>query len=90
MYGAMHWAERRRSSLPEFKRFSSFPDEFIFAGEFEEGIRQIGNCVPPLFMKAIIDYLRMPKKNSSRILDLSGRLRNCTKGIIAEKSAHSR
>lgn len=53
MGGAMHWAECRRFSLAEFKRFGSFPDGFIFAGEFEEGIKQIGNCVPPLFMKAI-------------------------------------
>ena len=53
MGGAMHWAECRRFSLPEFKRFGSFPDDFTFAGKFEEGIKQIGNCVPPLFMKAI-------------------------------------
>ena len=53
MGGAMHWSECRRFSLPEFKRFSSFPDQFVFAGEFENGIRQIGNCVPPLFMRAI-------------------------------------
>jgi DNA (cytosine-5)-methyltransferase 1 len=58
MHGAMYWAERRRFSLPEFKRFSSFPDEFAFTGEFEEGIRQIGNCVPPLFMKAIAGHIR--------------------------------
>jgi DNA (cytosine-5)-methyltransferase 1 len=58
MGGAMHWVERRRFSLPEFKRFSSFPDSFLFAGEFENGIRQIGNCVPPLFMKAIARHIR--------------------------------
>lgn len=58
MHGAMHWNERRRFSLQEFKRFGSFPDAFEFAGEFDEGIRQVGNCVPPLFMKAIAQYLR--------------------------------
>ncbi len=57
MHGAMHWSECRRFSLPEFKRFGSFPDDFTFAGEFEEGIRQIGNCVPPLFMKAIAGHI---------------------------------
>jgi DNA (cytosine-5)-methyltransferase 1 len=57
MHGAMHWGARRRFSLPEFKRFSSFPDGFGFAGEFEEGIRQIGNCVPPVFMKAIASHI---------------------------------
>jgi DNA (cytosine-5)-methyltransferase 1 len=58
MHGAMCWNERRRFSLPEFKRFGSFPDDFAFAGEFEEGIRQIGNCVPPLFMMAIAGHIR--------------------------------
>jgi site-specific DNA-cytosine methylase len=28
------------------------------AGEFEEGIKQIGNCVPPLLVKAIAECLR--------------------------------
>ena len=45
-------------STAEFKRFGSFPDDFVFAGEFEEGIKQIGNCVPPLFMKAIAENIR--------------------------------
>ena len=58
MHGAMHWAARRRFSLPEFKRFGSFPDGFAFAGEFDEGICQIGNSVPPLFMQANADHIR--------------------------------
>jgi DNA (cytosine-5)-methyltransferase 1 len=58
MGGAMRWDEKRRFSLPEFKRFGSFPDDFIFSGEFEEGIKQIGNCVPPLFMLAIAKHIR--------------------------------
>jgi DNA (cytosine-5)-methyltransferase 1 len=53
MHGACHWNERRRFSLPEFKRFGSFPDGFQFPGKFEDGIKQIGNCVPPLLMRAI-------------------------------------
>jgi DNA (cytosine-5)-methyltransferase 1 len=57
MHGAMHWSECRRFSLPEFKRFGSFPDSFAFPGKFEEGIRQIGNCVPPLFMRAIACHI---------------------------------
>jgi DNA (cytosine-5)-methyltransferase 1 len=57
MGGAMHWAECRRFSLSEFKRFGCFPDGFVFAGEFEEGIKQIGNCVPPLFMRAITRHI---------------------------------
>jgi len=26
--------------------------------QFEEGIKQIGNCVPPIFMKAIAGYIK--------------------------------
>jgi DNA (cytosine-5)-methyltransferase 1 len=58
MHGAMHWSECRRFSLPEFKRFASFPDPFAFAGAFDEGIRQIGDCVPPLFMNALARHIR--------------------------------
>jgi site-specific DNA-cytosine methylase len=58
MHGGMHWDQKRRFSLPEFKRFGSFPDEFAFAGAFEEGIRQIGNRVPPPFMRAIARRVR--------------------------------
>jgi site-specific DNA-cytosine methylase len=58
MHGAMYWGARRRFSLPEFKRFGSFPDAFEFAGEFDEGIRQIGNSVPPLFMRSISAHIR--------------------------------
>lgn len=58
MHGAMHWSECRRFSLPEFKRLGSFPDPFLFAGQFDEGIRQIGNCMPPLFMRSIARHIR--------------------------------
>ena len=58
MHGAMLWDERRRFSLPEFKRFGSFPDGIAFAGPFDEGFRQIGNSVPPLFMRAIAGHIR--------------------------------
>jgi hypothetical protein len=32
-------------------------DDFVFAGGFEEGIRQIGNCVPLLFMMAVAGHV---------------------------------
>jgi len=35
-----------------------FPDSFAFAGEFQDGIRQIGNCAPPLSMRAIAGHIR--------------------------------
>jgi hypothetical protein len=39
-------------------RNSCTADGFEFAGEFEEGIRQIGNRVPPLFIRAIARWVR--------------------------------
>ena len=75
MHGAMHWCERRRFSLPEFKRFGSFPDAFEFSGEFDEGIRQIGNSVPPLFMKAIANFVsHNVLKNSASPAQFAARL----------------
>ncbi len=59
MGGAIHWVQCRRFSLPEFKRFSSFPDAFAFAGDFTDGIRQTGNRAPPLFMRAIVLHIRV-------------------------------
>ena len=35
----------------------SGPDGFAFAGPFDEGIRQVGNSVPPLFMRAIAGHI---------------------------------
>lgn len=59
MHGAMHWSERRRFSVAEFKRFASCPDGFIFPpGDYEHAVGQIGNCVPPLFMRAIAKHIQ--------------------------------
>jgi hypothetical protein len=50
MHGAMCWDQRRRFSLPEFKRFGSFPDGVVFTGEFARGSAVGTAC--RLFMKA--------------------------------------
>lgn len=57
MHGAMHWAERRRFTVAEFKRFASFPDEFRFVGGYK-AVERIGNCVPPNLMRAIAEHIR--------------------------------
>lgn len=58
MHGSMHWAEQRRFTLAEFKRFSSFPEAFQFVGGWGPSVERIGNSVPPLFMRAIAGHLR--------------------------------
>jgi DNA (cytosine-5)-methyltransferase 1 len=49
----MHWAERRRFTTAEMRRLSSFPDGFSFPGGFEKAAQRMGNCVPPLLMRAV-------------------------------------
>jgi DNA (cytosine-5)-methyltransferase 1 len=53
-----HPDEPRRISLSEMKRVASFPDGFQFAGSFRDAWAQIGNSVPPLFMKAVAEHVR--------------------------------
>ena len=51
-----HPVEMRGISLTEAKRIGSFPDQFGF-GDWRAGCRQIGNCVPPLLMRAVAEVL---------------------------------
>lgn len=55
--GHMHPDEPRLCSVSELRRLASFPDTFKFAGSFDHGVNRIGNSVPPLFMKAIAQYV---------------------------------
>lgn len=57
--GLMHWAERRRFTTAEFKRLGGFPDSYIFAGSWADAVQRIGNSVPPLFMKAIAEHIKL-------------------------------
>lgn len=51
-----HPTEMRGISLVEAKRIGSFPDQFGF-GDWKAGCRQIGNCVPPLLIRAVAEAL---------------------------------
>ena len=53
----LHYNEDRTLTISEIKRLSSFPDEFIFTGSFEEKWGRIGNTVPPEFMRAIAVHI---------------------------------
>ncbi|WP_083972971.1 DNA cytosine methyltransferase [Caballeronia cordobensis] len=55
---ACHPSEHRRITIAEAKRLASFPDQFVLRGTFEERWAAIGNCVPPLFMRAIALHVR--------------------------------
>ena len=58
MHGLMHWAERRRFTIAEFKRLCSFPDAFQFTGTYSDAVNRMGNSVPPLFMRAVAQHIR--------------------------------
>ncbi|HEY2024607.1 DNA cytosine methyltransferase [Paraburkholderia sp.] len=55
---ACHPSEHRRITIAEAKRLGSFPDPFVLRGSFPERWAAIGNCVPPLFMRAIAAHVR--------------------------------
>jgi len=56
--GHMHPDEPRLCSVGELKRIASFPDDFVFVGNWYHACERIGNSVPPLFMKAIAEHIR--------------------------------
>ena len=64
--GLLHPDEDRFVSIPELKRLSSFPDDFIFPSNPSKSDNQnrsanwsrIGNSVPPLLMLAVATHVR--------------------------------
>lgn len=52
-----HPEQNRAISLREAARLQTFPDSFIFEGNFGEIAKQIGNAVPPLFAQKIAESL---------------------------------
>lgn len=50
-----HPTEYRLITIREAARLHSFPDRFIFVGSYTDQAGQVGNSVPPLLAKAIIE-----------------------------------
>lgn len=55
--GHMHPDEPRLLNVAELRRVASFPDQFDFAGDWGSAVSQIGNCVPPLLMRAVAQHV---------------------------------
>lgn len=55
---AIHPVDHRKLTIPELKRVSSFPDDFILNGDYKQNWERIGRAVPPNMMKAIAEHIR--------------------------------
>ena len=49
---------RRRPTIKELKILSSFPDDFILVGGFNQQWARIGNAVPPNLIRAFANYIK--------------------------------
>jgi len=58
IYHYWHPTEHRTLTFNEAKRLTSFPDHFQLVGSPSARWQQIGNSVPPLFMKAIALHVK--------------------------------
>lgn len=54
--GPFHWTSRRLR-VPEIAAIQTFPENYHFFGSRRSIQKQIGNAVPPLLAKAMIDFL---------------------------------
>lgn len=55
--GPFHW-NNRRLRVPEIAAIQTFPEEYKFYGSRRSIQKQIGNAVPPLMGKAMIEFLK--------------------------------
>lgn len=49
---------RRTLTIPELKRISGFPDDYVLTGTFSEQWERLGDCVPPPMAAAIATTIR--------------------------------
>ncbi len=54
--GPFHWENRRLRTI-EMAALQSFPGDYVFFGTRRSRVRQIGNAVPPLMAKAVMEVL---------------------------------
>ena len=53
--GVLHPEEDRKFTLPELKRLTGLPDDYVLTGTLAQGAERICRMVPPLMIKAIAE-----------------------------------
>lgn len=53
--GNCHPFEDRKFTIPELKRITSIPDDFILTGDYEQQWERLARMVPPVMMKQIAE-----------------------------------
>jgi site-specific DNA-cytosine methylase len=53
--GALHPEQNRKFTLPELKRLTALPDDFILTGTLGQAAERVCRMVPPLLTKAIAE-----------------------------------
>ena len=66
--GAIHPAEERKFSLPELKRLTGLPDDYLLTGTLGQAAERICRMVPPPVMAAIVErvYERVLRPHGDR------------------------
>ncbi len=52
-----HYAERRKFNIPELRRLSGFPDDFVLTGSFRQRTERLGRAVSPPVYRAVGDRI---------------------------------
>ena len=53
--GVLHPEEDRKFTLPELRRLTGLPDDYLFTGTLRQAAERICRMVPPLMIKAIAE-----------------------------------
>ena len=53
--GAIHPEKDRKFTLPELKRLTALPDDFVLTGTLGQAAERVCRMVPPLLTKAIAE-----------------------------------